>query len=655
MFSRVCDLNPVRRRYDGDTDFAIMVGIHGDEYRDLKRLDIPYILIASDIGGMRWPHKKAIESDIVLDARAVLTNTPDTLAWMQENYGLVGGETIMLRPLADDLDFEPLEKLPGRNLVYAGGLTANESKYDYRDYLDIFALLEDAGWKIHLYPSWGHTRDLTPYEQRGYVIHQAVDQSRMYREMSQYQAGFQGYGFGVSQHYIEAALPNKLWDYLSAGIPTLGYNTGRGGAIYDGKWGVVADTAEDIPAASELVLDMVISDEMRREQVIDNDLDIFERLVEQVMAEPTIHLRESSTIKVGIVGVGDIGGQISTVPPAVREHTDIECYGFSKRQSKFDYPLDEHDKGAGFLQTADIIQVDVTHKNFDKFPCNPNAARIIHQHGHLDRPGDAPRSELDLDKELGATRIVSTLNLLSYVRGDVDLWMPSMLDPAIETMTRIDRNDGVVRVVHSPSRRSNKQTEDIIAAVKLLQAFGESVELDIIEGVSHGECMERKAFGDICFDQLTHCYGQSAIEAMYLGIPVIVGMDDETDATVFDVTGMRPYVRATAHDLALVLHDLIVDEEKRKELASVGMAYARKYHTAEAVAKRREKLYQRVLSDVSKRKTVVRPVGRPLKYPVKLGLDIPHRGRIYPKGSRVDHTTAVEMKDAGLLTDPRIM
>ena len=43
-----------------------------------------------------------------------------------------------------------------------------------------------------------------------------------------------------------------------------------------------------------------------------------------------------------------------------------------------------------------------------------------------------------------------------------------------------------------------------------------------------------------------------------------------------------------------------------------------------------------------------------LTYPVALGVAVTHNGRRYPRGSRVDHSTALAMKNAGLLKDPRI-
>lgn len=651
MIGRACSLElvpslPAVKAHD----FAVMLGVQKAEYAACVKSGLPYIFIANDVIGMRFPDRKSLEREVVLGAASVLANTPDTLAWLREEYGLRGGEVVYLRPLACDLDFEPLPKLPGRNLVYAGGVVADDPRYDYRDYRRVFSTLMECGWTVHVYPAWGYRRGLDHYAQIGCILHESRQQGpELYRHLSQYQAGFQGYATGKQQHYIEAARPNKLWDYLASGIPTLGLNPGRGGAIYDGKWGHVAQAVEDIPAVSESVLAMRIPEDVRRREVIDGDLPTFRRLLKPFASVtfPQSRKEEPDNMKVGVIGKGNICGQVSMVPPEIRKrHADVECYGFSVAQSTFAYPLDDHGVSPDFLASCDILTVAVTHTALSLFPtASPAAALVIHQHGHMDRKGDAPRSELELDRQRGAIRMVSTLNLLPYVGDDPGLWMPTMVNPAIETVQRIKRDDGRVRVVHSPSRRDRKHTAEIIEAVGLLQAQGLPVDLDIIEKLPNAECIRRKASGDICFDQLELQYGTSAVECMYLGIPVIVGMDDATDTRVREVTGLTPYVRATRESLASVLHSLVTDQKMRAEVGAVGSEYARRFHSADAVVERRMAIYLRALGKRPQPTTI-----RPRKSQYRLARAVDYNGVAYARGSRIDAETAIAMYHAGLIT-----
>jgi len=101
-------------------------------------------------------------------------------------------------------------------------------------------------------------------------------------------------------------------------------------------------------------------------------------------------------------------------------------------------------------------------------------------------------------------------------------WVPEaeMIPPGIDLrpftpVPPSDRERPVV--VHAPSNRAKKGTEDVIAACKQLP-----VELEIVEGLRHDEARERYARADIVIDQLyAGWHGVFALEAMALGKPVV--------------------------------------------------------------------------------------------------------------------------------------
>jgi len=282
MFSRLCQLDVVPK-LTANYDFAIVRGDKSRDYQKAMQLGLPYILIEHDV----WSVRAGVETDKhereMIENAACVLFTSAHHADLAAKYTIPPSEYIHLRPLAKDLDFEPLPKLPGRNLVYAGGImgSENEDIFGYRKYaVSVFPALMAAGWTIHVYPAWNALNRTKEYEAIGCIMHEPVPQKDLYRELSQYQAGFQGYAECGPQEYVKSCRPNKLWEYLGAGIPTLGYNTGSGAHIYEGKWGYVAETWADIPAVSERVLNMTISDDLRRSEVIDNDIDAFARLVD---------------------------------------------------------------------------------------------------------------------------------------------------------------------------------------------------------------------------------------------------------------------------------------------------------------------------------------------------------------------------------------
>ena len=81
-------------------------------------------------------------------------------------------------------------------------------------------------------------------------------------------------------------------------------------------------------------------------------------------------------------------------------------------------------------------------------------------------------------------------------------------------------------VVHAPSSRRRKGTEQVIAACEQLP-----VSLELVEGLHHDEARRRYAHADIVVDQLNAgWYGLFAIEAMALGKPVVTFLHDEAVA-----------------------------------------------------------------------------------------------------------------------------
>lgn len=100
--------------------------------------------------------------------------------------------------------------------------------------------------------------------------------------------------------------------------------------------------------------------------------------------------------------------------------------------------------------------------------------------------------------------------------------------------------DGNV-VSHSPSTRGRKGTTEFLEAIEALESRG--IALDLIENVSHAECVARKSRATLFFDQagkerveslgidtIVGWYGNSALEAAAYGIPTIAHLSEEAFA-----------------------------------------------------------------------------------------------------------------------------
>ncbi len=80
-----------------------------------------------------------------------------------------------------------------------------------------------------------------------------------------------------------------------------------------------------------------------------------------------------------------------------------------------------------------------------------------------------------------------------------------------------------IKVIHAPSHRITKGTSIILDALdKIKERYGDIVEIDLIENVSHEEALQRYADADLVIDQiLIGFYGGFAVETMKMGKPVM--------------------------------------------------------------------------------------------------------------------------------------
>ncbi|GAJ22409.1 unnamed protein product, partial [marine sediment metagenome] len=201
------------------------------------RYKIPYILIEHDINSLRrgldrYTEKQGREK--MGNASAVIFTSEEHAEYYEKmkkkyKWKIPYYEIIHTRPLKKDLDFVPLNKLEGLNLVYAGGVVANWHKvnsiYGYRCYHEIFKRFIEAGWKVHVYSASHNQRLLREYRESGCITYNNLTYKELLKEMSKYTAGFHSYNkIGVSEiayNYTQTCRGNKIWDYLAAGIPTI--------------------------------------------------------------------------------------------------------------------------------------------------------------------------------------------------------------------------------------------------------------------------------------------------------------------------------------------------------------------------------------------------------------------------------------------------
>jgi glycosyltransferase involved in cell wall biosynthesis len=157
---------------------------------------------------------------------------------------------------------------------------------------------------------------------------------------------------------------------------------------------------------------------------------------------------------------------------------------------------------------------------------------------------------------------------------------------------RINENR-VLRIGHSPTRRSAKGTSDIIDAVKSVKKkIG--LEFLLIEGVSNKKCMELKRTCDIGIDQIGNYagtgYGRSGLEFLALGIPTITEIPDEYE----HLLPGHPFVKATVRNIEDVLYRLLTDRAFRSKKRSESITWVREFPSPGRIMARIYEEYKRV-------------------------------------------------------------
>lgn len=241
--------------HKANPDLVFVPGDWSRGYRFPLRLGIPYVLIEQDVASMRRslnPLERAREREMIECAAAIVFTSEEHQDYVRNNFACPPSIVIHLKPLAKHLCFVPQMKTRHKTLVYAGGLTGPRYRgpFAYKNLLAVFQAFMRSGWEVHVYPDKGCERPAYDLQQYGIKVHRFYHYQALLPELSQYTAGIVGFNTrNVPEQplrYAQTCRPNKLWDYLAAGIPTIGVNLGGASRVLaDGGWGVTVDLDND--------------------------------------------------------------------------------------------------------------------------------------------------------------------------------------------------------------------------------------------------------------------------------------------------------------------------------------------------------------------------------------------------------------------------
>ena len=242
------------------------------------------------------------------------------------------------------------------------------------------------------------------------------------------------------------------------------------------------------------------------------------------------------------------------------------------------------------FRDADVVHVRNNFMPHYRYGRSAPRPLVISHHGSAFRT--EPDKLRKQARRLGATSLVATIDLLAY--GDELRWLPSPQDvPALARTRDRDYEPGEkLRIAHAPTARSVKSTDEFLRAFEVLERRY-PIELVLIERSAWADCIRRKATADIYFDQVLLGYGNNALEAWAMGIPVVAGADPETLARMRAIIGPElPFLEATPSSIRLQLEALIALPALRQEYAERGRRYVAQWHDYPVVAHQLVEIYQ---------------------------------------------------------------
>lgn len=305
-------------------------------------------------------------------------------------------------------------------------------------------------------------------------------------------------------------------------------------------------------------------------------------------------------MRILIVSSGEDSGGVGI---AIKQAFDRHAPDYSVRQVRFnnnylDYPADITLNADNIAEVDELFEkADVVHfmerwfgaKRYQSFFNKP---KVIHHHGTIFRTDPTPLMEQAALYR--AVSVVSTIDLLLCAPPGELRWVPNPVDTRQMGLLRYSAYQGNPRVlaVHAPTVREKKST------AAWLQAFeGLNADLRLIEGRRWKECLRLKAEGDLLMDQLLFGYGNNAIEAWAMGMPVISGVGNQTIADhMQSIIGYLPFYRCTPSTVGERLREIVEDADLRREYGQIGEEYVNAFHDERKVVEQWKGIYQEALS-----------------------------------------------------------
>lgn len=281
-----------------------------------------------------------------------------------------------------------------------------------------------------------------------------------------------------------------------------------------------------------------------------------------------------------MVGLYDNTGMGFKLASAVNKYTKHNAAHAYFRGSYLTYPgghfqpskteLDE------LVAWADVVNGH-DHWEPSMYGRHPDKPIVTTHHGSVYRARPMWFDMIAEDRGYVSTAV--TLDLTVFGKSQ---WLPAPMPRTMDGRQAPKYDGGILRIAHAPTNRAGKNTAEIIAACDEVTG----VELDIIEGVSNAECLDRKANAHVYVDQFQMGPGVNALESALMGQAVICGAQPWVHNIYEHTVGYWPFVYSALDLLTMTIKRMMGSPEQVETAAQVGKRFVLKYHDEAKIARR---------------------------------------------------------------------
>ena len=218
------------------------------------RPDLPVVLDAHDLNSVRTEKVYQDETYAFEKADGFIFPSESYERYARNAYGLEDYTQVIYSMVNER--FVPKD-LPSETngIVYQGGITTapiSDSPGTIegakrRDHRHIAEKIVDMGIPFTIYTTKQHSIYADEYKYTGAIIHEGTDYLQLMQELTHYSWGL--FGNGVKSLQQDWAMPNKLFEYISAGVPPLIIDSAEmGDWVEHVGIGVHVKSIEDIPS-----------------------------------------------------------------------------------------------------------------------------------------------------------------------------------------------------------------------------------------------------------------------------------------------------------------------------------------------------------------------------------------------------------------------